>query len=190
MVTHGYLTTLNYIRVWMIAVRIFRSTSAFLCELTPRLSGIFYSMELYLHVLLIWCPHHIIWGHKTRELVCVCLYMATLTEVLYDYPDWGFSVFFLSCKANSRVKPAKTGHGPHSSWFLCCSMYYLFCVVLCTVCMYMCTVLLPPGGYAIAVNKYNHIICHVMSYHISYHVMSYHIISYILSYIISCHVLS
>ena len=32
---------------------------------------------------------------------------ATLTEV--------FPCFFLSCKANARVKLAKTGHGPHSS---------------------------------------------------------------------------
>jgi len=47
--------------------------------------------------------------------------MVTLTEV--------FPCFFFSCKANARVKPAKTGHGPHSSQFLCCSMY--FCVVLC-----------------------------------------------------------
>jgi len=31
----------------------------------------------------------------------------TLTEV--------FPCFFLSCKANARVKPTKTGHGPHSS---------------------------------------------------------------------------
>jgi hypothetical protein len=35
--------------------------------------------------------------------------------------------------------------------FLCCSMYCLFCVFLCIVCVYMCTVLLPPGGYPIAV---------------------------------------
>jgi len=54
-------------------------------------------------------------------------------------------------KANARVKPAETGHGPHSSEFLCCSIYCLFCVVLCIVCVYMCTVLLPPGGYPIAV---------------------------------------
>jgi len=33
--------------------------------------------------------------------------MATLIEV--------FPCFFLSCKANARVKPAKTGSGPHSS---------------------------------------------------------------------------
>jgi len=43
---------------------------------------------------------------------------ATLTEV--------FLCFFLSCKANSRVKPTKTGHGPHSSINLC--------VVLCILC--------------------------------------------------------
>ena len=55
--------------------------------------------------------------------VCVCLCLTTLTEV--------FPCFFLSCKANVRVKPAKTGHGPHSSLFLCCSMY--FCVVLCII---------------------------------------------------------
>ena len=37
----------------------------------------------------------------------VCLCMATLTEV--------FPCFFLISKANARVKPAKTGHCPHSS---------------------------------------------------------------------------
>jgi len=42
---------------------------------------------------------------RIRLIVCLC--MATLTEV--------FPCFFLSCKANARVKPAKTGHGPHSS---------------------------------------------------------------------------
>jgi len=50
---------------------------------------------------------------------------ATLTEV--------FPCFFLSCKANARVKPAKTGHCPHSSKILCCSVYCWFCVVLCIV---------------------------------------------------------
>jgi hypothetical protein len=54
-------------------------------------------------------------------ILIVCLCMATLTEV--------FPCFFLSCKADAGVKPAETGHVPHSSKFLCCSMY--FCVVLC-----------------------------------------------------------
>jgi hypothetical protein len=69
--------------------------------------------------------------------------MTTLTEV---YP-----CFFLSYKANARVKPAKTGHGPHFSKLLSCSMYCLFFVVLCIVCVYVCTELLPLGGYPIAV---------------------------------------
>ena len=58
---------------------------------------------------------------------------ATLTE--------GFPCFFLSCKANARVKPAKTGHGPHSSkmyvlfytLFVLCRFVYCLCVnVYCT----------------------------------------------------------
>jgi len=58
---------------------------------------------------------------------------ATLTEV--------FPCFFLSCKANARVKPAKTGHGPHSSnivvlfcvLFVLCRSVYCVCVnVYCT----------------------------------------------------------
>jgi len=58
-----------------------------------------------------------------RSMYSYC--SATLTEV--------FTCFFLSCKANAGVKLAKTGHGPHSSKFLCCFMYFLFCVVLCIV---------------------------------------------------------
>jgi len=76
-------------------------------------------------------------------------------------------------------------------------MYCLFCVVLFIVSVYMCSVLLPAGGYPIAVNKYiisYHIISyHIISYHlIAYHIISYHIISYhIISYhIIAYHIIS
>ena len=60
-------------------------------------------------------------------------YSATLTEV--------FSCFFLSCKANARVKPVKMGHGLQSSkmfvlfyvLFLLCRSVYCLCVnVHCT----------------------------------------------------------
>ena len=45
-----------------------------------------------------------------------------------------FPCFFLSCKANARVKLTKTGHGPHSStlvvicvvWLLFVLFYVLF----------------------------------------------------------------
>jgi len=50
---------------------------------------------IYVFLLLLLC------------IVIVYIYMATLTEV--------FPCFFLSCKANARLKPAKTGHGPHFS---------------------------------------------------------------------------
>jgi hypothetical protein len=67
---------------------------------------------------------------------------ATITE--------GFPCFFLSCKANDRVKPAKMGHGPHASnmcrstycLFLFCSIYCLFCVFcvsfVCKCVLYYC----------------------------------------------------
>jgi len=104
-----------------------------------------------------------------------CLCMTTLTEV--------FSYFFLSCKANARVKPAKTGHGPHSSNF--CVVLCIFCVVLCIVCLvtffvlfcvYMCTELLPSGGYQIAV-KYiiSYYITYIISYHTSYIIYYYNL---------------
>jgi hypothetical protein len=40
-------------------------------------------------------------------ILIICLCMTTLIKV--------FPWFFLSCKANARVKPAKTRHGLHSS---------------------------------------------------------------------------
>jgi hypothetical protein len=54
-------------------------------------------------------------------------------------------------------------------------------VVLCIVCVYMCTVLLPPGGYPIAVKR-------IISYHIIYIIscIIYHILYFLfhISYII------
>jgi asparagine synthetase B (glutamine-hydrolysing) len=56
-----------------------------------------------------------------------------LTEVFLKLAEV-FPFFFLSCKANARVKLAKTGHGPHSMFFGCylyCSMYCLCVNVYC-----------------------------------------------------------
>jgi hypothetical protein len=47
-------------------------------------------------------------------IVCLCIPSATLTE--------GFPCFFLSCKANARVTPARP------------ALFLNFCVVLCFVC--------------------------------------------------------
>jgi len=59
----------------------------------------------------------------------------TLTEV--------FPCFFLSCKANARVKLAKTGHDPHSSTLvvICVVMllFVLFSVLfVCKCVLYYC----------------------------------------------------
>jgi hypothetical protein len=97
--------------------------------------------------------------HKTDDAVTGIEVFLNLTEVFLTLIETFltltevFSCFFLSCKANSRVKLAKTGHGPHSStlvcicvvrmllfvlfgcYYLCCSV--VICVVLCIVDIYM-----------------------------------------------------
>jgi hypothetical protein len=64
-------------------------------------------------------------------------------------------------------------------------MYCLFCVVLRIVCVYMCTVLLPPGGYPIAV-KY-------IIYHITYRYWDYvflNVWNVQVAFPLNCHVVS
>ena len=64
-----------------------------------------------------------------------------------------FLCFFLSCKANARVKLAKTGRGPHSSTLVCiCFVWFLF--VLFYV-LFVCKCVLSPGDNQIAVNNNN-----------------------------------
>ena len=99
-------------------------------------------------------------------VICVTEVFLNLTEVFLTLTEV-FSCFFLSCKANARVKLAKTGHGPHSSTLVCICvvrlLYVLFgCYVLFYV-LFVCKCVLPPGDNPIAVNKYiYHIICIVI----------------------------
>jgi hypothetical protein len=81
--------------------------------------------------------------HRKRPCyLCSHYVYSTLTEVFLNLTEVflnlteGFPCFFLSCKANARVKLAKTGHDPHSSTLvviLCCSV--VISVVLCIVCV-------------------------------------------------------
>ena len=65
-------------------------------------------------------------------ILIVCLCMTILTEV--------FPCFFLSCKTNARVKPAKTGHGPHSLIFVLFYVLFVLCRSLYCLCVYVyCT---------------------------------------------------
>jgi hypothetical protein len=74
--------------------------------------------------------------------------------------DWeSLLCFFLSCKANARVKLAKTGHSPHPyTLVVICVVRLLF--VLFYV-LFVCKFVLPPGDNPTAVNKY------IIPYHIN-----------------------
>jgi len=99
--------------------------------------------------------------------MCVCLcgfcnvwvfwYYCILTEVFINLTEVfltlteSFPCFSLGCKANARVKLAKTGHGPHSfTLFVICVVRLL--LVLFYV-LFVCKCVLPPGDNPVAVNK-------------------------------------
>ena len=75
----------------------------------------------------------------------------TLTEVFLTLTEV-YPCFFLSCKANARVKLAKTGHGPHSSTLVVTCVVRLLFVLFYV--LFACKCVLPPGGNPIAVTKY------------------------------------
>jgi hypothetical protein len=61
-------------------------------------------------------------------------------------------VLFLSCKANARVKLAKTEHGPNSSTLVVMCVVRLLIVLFYV--LFVCKRVLPPGDSPTAVNKY------------------------------------
>ena len=83
----------------------------------------------------------------------------TLTEVFLSLNEVFltlaevFPCFFLSCKANARVKLAKTGHGPHSSTLVICVVLLSLCCSMYCLCVNV-YLLPPPGDNPTAVNKY------------------------------------
>ena len=104
-------------------------------------------------------------------MIAVCCKDNTLTE--------SFPYFFLSCKANARVKLAKTGHGPHSSKLVVICvvlLFVLFYVFVCKCVLYYChRALIQLQLTNISYHIIHHIIYHIVSRIISYHIISYHI---------------
>jgi hypothetical protein len=94
------------------------------------------------------CDVWVFWEYVYCTLTEVFL---NLTEVFLTLTEV-FPCFFLSCKANARVKLAKTGHSPLSSTLVvfCFArlLFVLFYVLL------MCKCVLLPGDNPTAVNKY------------------------------------
>jgi hypothetical protein len=79
--------------------------------------------------------------------VCVCVCMCgfcmcgcpdnVYTLNLFGYPDWGFPVFSLSCKANATLLIlAKTGHGQHSSKFVVFVVLFVIHIVLLLIALF------------------------------------------------------
>jgi hypothetical protein len=99
----------------------------------------------YIHTYIwheTWSPTYLDWGSATLTEVRLPWLRFRLPWLRFRLP-WlrFFPYFFLSCKANARVQPAKTGHGPHSSkifalfyvLFVVCRSVYCLCVnVYCT----------------------------------------------------------
>jgi hypothetical protein len=81
--------------------------------------------------------------------------MTTLTEV--------FPCFFLSCMANARVKPAKTGKARTLPNF--CVVLCIFCVLLCIVCFVSFSVLF----VCICVLNHCHRVATQLQLNVSYH---------------------
>jgi len=103
-------------------------------------------------------------------LSCLFMYLhranwnssAPLTEV--------FPCFFLSCNANARVNPAKTGHGPHSSKiFVLFYVLFILCRsvhCLCDCLLYYC--------HRVATQLQLTNISYLSIIYIIYHIVSYH----------------
>ena len=106
---------------------------------------------------------------------CMFMYLHRASWHSSATPTEVFACFFLSCKANARLKPAKTGHCPHSSKI--CVLFYLLFVSCRSV---YCLCRLCRSVYCLCVNVYctsatgwlpN---CSIQIYHISlYHTISY-----------------
>jgi len=119
-----------------------------------------------------------------------------LTEVFLTLSEV-FPCFFLSGKANARVKLAKTGARSalfHISYYLCCSMYFFVCTCVLYYCHRVSTQLqLTNISYIIYHIPYHIILCHGMSCHVvSCRVVSCHVVScrVVSCRVVSCHVVS
>jgi hypothetical protein len=90
-----------------------------------------------------------VYGHRVSTQLQL-LWLRGFLTCLRFFLHWKvFPCFFLSFKTNTRVKLAKTGHGPHSSAFnVICVVRLLF--VLFYV-LFVCKCVLPPGVNPIAI---------------------------------------
>ena len=111
------------------------------CILLLSHSFIFFRFHFFYQFVHIYCCIPVQYCN-----LCIFIVMYTYSYCMFIYlhraswhssatPTEVFPCFFLSCKANARVKPAKTGHGPHSSNIV----FVSFCVLpVCKCVLYCC----------------------------------------------------
>jgi hypothetical protein len=85
--------------------------------------------------------------------VTVTEVLLNLTEVLLTLTEV-YPCFFLSCKANARIKLAKTGHGPQSTILVQVCICVVRLLFMLFYVVFVCKCVLPPGDNQIAINKY------------------------------------
>jgi len=118
-----------------------------------------------------------VWMCEAYVIMWVWIWWVT---AFLDYPDWGFFVLFLSCKANARVKLAKSGHGPHLFRIVICVVlvivlcYYLYAVLLllcCTVIVLLCYYLCRPMCWSCVLYHCHRVLTQLQSTNISISLM-------------------
>jgi hypothetical protein len=93
--------------------------------------------------------------HGTENLklyISIVMTMRSYCMFMYGYSYCGFSVLFRQLQGKCQGITRKDRARPALFLiFVLYVLFVLFCVVLFIVCVQMYTVLLPPGGYPIAV---------------------------------------
>jgi len=122
------------------------------------------------------CGFCTVWMCETYVIMWVWIWRVLLWCGCFGNGKQHSLTTLLSCKANARVKLAKSGHGPHLFRIivfcvvllivLCYRLYAVLLLLCCTVIcvalllfllsyvLIVCTVPLPPGVNPIAVEKY------------------------------------
>jgi hypothetical protein len=130
-----------------------------------------------IYVFLLLCLYSLI--------VCLCIFVVPAGTLRLPWLKF-FRAFSSVVKADVRVKPAKTGHCPHSS-----KIFVLFCVLFVSIVsfcvLFVCKCVLYYCHRVATQLQLTNISYHIMSYHIIYHILPYHII-YIISYLIIYHI--
>ena len=85
-------------------------------------------------------------------IVCLCVFVVPAGTLRLSWLRF-FRAFSSVGRQISGYNPQRGGTARTLPNFLYCSICRVFCVVLCIVCVWTCTVLLPTGGYPIAVNR-------------------------------------